>query len=51
MNSLVAAAAGALKDRSGESADARPVVAPIFAHRDFERLEAEGAERLRKRGR
>jgi hypothetical protein len=49
MNGVVAAAAGALKDMD-ESGD---VQSPIFGHRDFERLEAEGdargyVSRLRK---
>jgi len=39
MNALVAGAAGALKDME----DGEGVESPIFAHRDFERLEAEGA--------
>jgi hypothetical protein len=43
MNALVAATAGALKDvDDGEGAG---VQSPIFAHRDFERLEAEGEAR------
>lgn len=42
MNRLVAAAAGALKD-SGE-AGAGKVQSPIFGHREFERLEAEGTQ-------
>lgn len=41
MNRLVAAAAGAMKDAS----DGR-VESPIFGHREFERLEAEGAVRI-----
>lgn len=41
MNGLVAATAGALKDADdGEGAG---VQSPIFAHKDFERLEAKGA--------
>jgi hypothetical protein len=43
MNGAVAAAAGALKDQCEASQDPRPVVAPIFRHPHFERLEAEGA--------
>jgi hypothetical protein len=42
-NQLVAALGGALKDQS--SADGPRVVAPIFAHPNFERLEAEGIAR------
>ena len=46
MNGLVAAAAGALKD-SDEAANGQSrVQSPIFAHRHFERLEAEGASRI-----
>lgn len=46
MNGLVAAAAGALKDGC-ESADGESgVQSPIFAHKHFERLEAEGAARV-----
>ncbi|HTV41664.1 MAG TPA: hypothetical protein VMF08_13870 [Candidatus Sulfotelmatobacter sp.] len=41
MNGLVAATAGALKDAVGESSDA--VKSPIFEHKNFERLEAQGA--------
>jgi hypothetical protein len=45
MNGLVAAAAGALKDWD-ETANGRSrVQSPIFVHRQFERLEAEGAAR------
>ncbi len=50
MNGAVAAAAGALKDQC-EDEGPRAVVAPIFGHPHFERLEAEGAERKRTRGR
>ncbi len=39
MNGLIAATAGALKD-AGETANA--VQSPIFAHKEFERLEAQG---------
>src|SRR5215213_7988419 len=39
MNGLVAACAGALKDGDAQ------IQSPIFAHKDFERLEAEGAAR------
>lgn len=45
MNRLVAATAGALKDASGDDGEKR-VQSPIFAHRHFERLEAEGASFL-----
>ena len=45
MNGIVAAAAGALKD-CNESGDGKSSVqSPIFAHKDFERLEAVGATR------
>lgn len=44
MNGLVAAVAGAFKDAAGDDSK-RPVESPIFAHKDFERLEAEGAAR------
>ena len=47
MNGLVAGAAGALKDFYSDS-DKPGVESPIFAHKDFERLEAEGAERAAK---
>lgn len=43
MNGIVAAAAGALKDCSPEATGENAVQSPIFAHRQFERLEAEGA--------
>jgi hypothetical protein len=43
MNGLVAATAGALKD--GDDAGENRVESPIFAHKNFERLEAEGAAR------
>lgn len=42
-NRLVAAVGGALKDQLGD--DGAPVVSPIFAHPEFERLEAEGIAR------
>jgi hypothetical protein len=42
MNGLVAAAAGALKDADEAAAGESRVQSPIFAHRQFERLEAEG---------
>ena len=45
MNRLVAAAAGALKDAD----ESGGVEAPIFAHPQFERLEAEGTNLLAKR--
>jgi len=51
MNGAIAAAAGALKDQSEAHGGQAGVLAPIFRHRDFERLEAEGAKRARKRGR
>lgn len=45
MNGVVAAAAGALKDLD-ESRNAKSAIeSPIFAHPQFERLEAEGAAR------
>ena len=44
MNRLVAAFGGALKDATDESGGA-PVQSPIFAHPQFERLEAEGLAR------
>lgn len=43
MNGLVAAMAGAIKD--GDHGEGAQVESPIFAHKDFERLEAEGAEK------
>ena len=45
MNGLVAAAAGALKDGCETAAGESRVQSPIFAHKYFERLEAEGARR------
>ncbi|HXI69031.1 MAG TPA: hypothetical protein VNN22_01610 [Verrucomicrobiae bacterium] len=45
MNGLVAAAAGVLKDAEETAPGESPVQSPIFAHKDFERLEAEGARR------
>ncbi len=44
MNAVVAGAAGALKDW-GEERGGPPVQSPIFAHPQFERLEAEGVAR------
>ena len=41
MNGLVAAFAGAMKD--GDDGEGARVESPIFAHKDFERLEAQGA--------
>lgn len=41
MNALVAGMAGALKD----AGDGKGIESPIFAHKDFERLEAEGEAR------
>jgi hypothetical protein len=47
MNGLVAGTAGALKDFCTDSG--KPgVESPIFGHKDFERLEAEGATRVGK---
>lgn len=43
MNGLVAAFAGALKD--GDDGKGVNVESPIFAHQEFERLEAEGEAR------
>lgn len=45
MNGVVAAAAGALKDLDEAANGVSGVESPIFAHRDFERLEAEGEAR------
>jgi hypothetical protein len=44
MNGVVAAVAGVLKD-SAKDDDHNPVWSPIIAHKDFERLEAEGVAR------
>lgn len=44
MNGLVAAFAGAMKD-AGDEQDGRSVHSPIFAHPQFERIEAEGMAR------
>jgi hypothetical protein len=41
-NGLVAAVAGAFKDAAGETGDSHAVESPMFARKDFERLEAEG---------
>jgi hypothetical protein len=46
MNGLVAATAGALKDSHELANGQSGVQSPIFAHRHFERLEAEGAARV-----
>ena len=46
MNGIVAAAAGALKDFDETKDGQSRVQAPIFAHKHFERLEAEGAARV-----
>lgn len=46
MNALVAGAAGALKD--ADAGDGPGVQSPIFAHRDFEQLEAQGEARSGK---
>jgi len=45
MNRVIAAAAGAMKDAFDDGS----IEAPIFAHPQFERLEAEGADILKKR--
>lgn len=45
MNGVVAAAAGALKDLDEAINGQSRVESPIFAHKNFERLEAEGAMR------
>ena len=45
MNRVIAAAAGAMKDAFDDGS----IEAPIFAHPQFERLEAEGADILAKR--
>lgn len=45
MNGIVAGLAGALKD-AAEDDGGPPVQSPIFAHPQFERLEAEGVERV-----
>ncbi|OLE96586.1 MAG: hypothetical protein AUG75_18745, partial [Cyanobacteria bacterium 13_1_20CM_4_61_6] len=44
MNRLVAATAGAIKDSGEARIGSGKVLSPIFAHREFERLEAEGAQ-------
>jgi len=49
MNGIVAAAAGALKDFDEKLNGKSNVQSPIFAHRQFERLEAEGARRVVKK--
>jgi hypothetical protein len=46
MNGLVAASAGALKDFYGADGGDSLVQSPIFAHQQFEQLEAEGAARV-----
>ncbi len=46
MNGLVAAAAGALKDFDEAANGQSRVQSPIFAHKHFERLEAQGAARV-----
>lgn len=46
MNGLVAAAAGALKDADEAGAGESRVQSPIFAHKNFERLEATGSARV-----
>lgn len=45
MNGIVAALAGAMKDANEEAPGGAPVQSPIFAHPQFERLEAEGIAR------
>ena len=47
MNALVAGMAGALKDAE-DVGEGSGVQSPIFRHRDFERLEAEGEARAGK---
>jgi len=44
MNGLVAAMAGTLKDADG--GEGAGIESPIFAHKDFERLEAQGAAKV-----
>jgi hypothetical protein len=44
MNGLIAATAGVLKDAAEGNPDA--IKSPIFAHKDFERLEAQGAPQV-----
>ena len=44
MNGLVAAMAGTLKDADGSGGAG--IESPIFAHKDFERLEAQGAAKV-----
>ena len=46
MNGLVAASAGALKDHYEGAEGENRVQSPVFAHPQFERLEAEGAMRV-----
>jgi len=46
LNGIVAAAAGALKDADEAANGQSCVQSPIFSHRQFERLEAEGATRV-----
>lgn len=46
MNGVVAAAAGAMKDFYEAAEGESRVQSPIFMHRQFERLEAEGATRV-----
>ncbi len=45
MNGIVAAFAGAMKDATEATPGGEPVQSPIFAHPQFERLEAEGIAR------
>jgi hypothetical protein len=48
-NGLIAALAGAFKDAGDASGKGGSVESPIFAHRDFERLEAQGWQEFGKR--
>jgi hypothetical protein len=47
-NGLIAAVAGAFKDAGEASGKGHSVEAPIFAHGDFERLEAQGWQEFGK---
>jgi hypothetical protein len=47
MNGVVAAAAGAMKDLDAAKGRPSQVQSPIFAHPQFEHLEAEGEQRVR----
>jgi hypothetical protein len=46
MNGVVAAAAGAMRDLDAAKGRPSQVQSPIFAHPQFEHLEAEGAQRV-----